>query len=224
MTALGAAEEVAGAAQLQVAQRDAEPGPEAGVLLEGVEALAGLGVDRLLLRYEEERVALARRAPDAAAQLVQLRDAEVVRPVNEDGVRAGDVEAAFDDGRGEKHVRVAAREAAHLLGEDRRGHLAVGDLDLRLRNERAQPRGHLVDGHHAVVQEIDLPAARELALDRAAHHGVGSARDRGVGGDALARGRAQQRQVAHSRHGEVERARDWRGAHGQHVRRGPQAL
>ena len=37
-------------------------------------------------------------APDAAAQLVEIGQAEAVGAVDDDGVGVGDVDAAFDDG------------------------------------------------------------------------------------------------------------------------------
>ena len=97
-------------------------------------------------------------------------------------------------------------------------------LDARLRDERVEARGHLVDRDHAVVQEERLSAARELPADGRADRRVGVARDVRLGGDALARGRAQEREVARAGHGEVERARDGRRAHRQHVGRRAQAL
>ena len=59
MPALLRAEKVAGASQLEVAHGDVEACAETGVLLEGVEAFARLGVDVARGGQKEVRVALA---------------------------------------------------------------------------------------------------------------------------------------------------------------------
>ena len=97
-------------------------------------------------------------------------------------------------------------------------------LDARVGHERAQARRRLLDRQHAVVEVVDLSAARELARDGGAHGLVRVAHDLRLHRHALARRRAQERKIARARHGEVERARNRRGAHRQDVRRGAQAL
>jgi hypothetical protein len=67
------------------------------------------------------------RAADAAAQLVQLRQAELVGAVDDDGVGVRDVDAGFDDGRAQQHVEALPVEVEHHALQLALGHLAVGD-------------------------------------------------------------------------------------------------
>ena len=59
---------------------------------------------------EEERVRLQVGAADAAAQLVELREAEEVRVLHDERVDVWDVDAVLHDGRRDHHVRGAHRE------------------------------------------------------------------------------------------------------------------
>jgi hypothetical protein len=105
------------------------------------------------------------RTADAAAQLVQLRQAELVGAVDDDGVGVGDVDARLDDGRAHQHVEALLVEVEHHLLQLALGHLAVGDADARLGHQLLQFALHALDALDLVVQEVDLAAARELALE-----------------------------------------------------------
>ena len=63
---------------------------------------------------DEDAVRCCAAAPDPAAQLVQLREAEPVRLEHDHHRRLGHVHAHLDDGRADEHVEVAVAEAAHL--------------------------------------------------------------------------------------------------------------
>ena len=84
------------------------------------------------------RVGLVVRAADAAAQLVQLREAELVGAADDDRVGARHVDAGLDDGRAQQHVEALGDEVAHHALELALGHLAVRDGDARLGHERLQ--------------------------------------------------------------------------------------
>src|SRR5262249_60842181 len=91
------AEQVAGAADLEVEVREAEAAAELGELLDRLEALLGVLGERLLGRRHQIRVGALRGAADAAAQLVELGEAERVGAVDEDRVRARAVEHAREN-------------------------------------------------------------------------------------------------------------------------------
>ena len=107
--------------------------------------------------------------PHAAAQLVQVGQAVAVGVVDEDRVGVGNVEAAFDDRRRQQDIGLAAHEPQHHVFQLVLGHLAVADVDLCLGHDLGQPHRHGVDVVDAVVDEVNLPAAVQLAQDRVAH-------------------------------------------------------
>jgi hypothetical protein len=55
------------------------------------------------------------RAADPTPELVELRQAELVRAVDDDGVRGGDVDAGLDDGGAQQNVGAAALSGATIL-------------------------------------------------------------------------------------------------------------
>ena len=118
-----------------------------------------------MARQEEIGVGLVRAAADAAAQLVEIGEAEAVRAVDDDGVGVGNIEAALDDRGRNQHVGLAGDEARHHVLEFLGLHLAVADIDARLRDELLHALGDVLDRVDAVVEEVDLPVAVELAGD-----------------------------------------------------------
>ena len=105
--ALAGAEEVAGAAELEV---DFGELKAVVVLFDGLEALGGVvgGVFG-----QEKAVALVGAASDASAELVELGETEAVGGFDHHNGCVGDVYADFDDGGGNEDVEVAVVEGGH---------------------------------------------------------------------------------------------------------------
>src|SRR3546814_6529040 len=100
-----------------------------------------------------------RRPPDPAAQLIERCDAEAVGALDNQCVRARDIEAGFDDRRRHQHVIFAVVKGAHPLLDLARRHLAVRDDIFDLGHPRAQEFldvGQVLD---AWGDEEALPAA-----------------------------------------------------------------
>ena len=88
-----APEDVARAADLQVAQGDLEPGPQLGELLDRLEPLDGVGRDRPVRFEQQVGIGPVLVPADPAAKLVQVGQAVLVGLVDEDRVDVGDVQA-----------------------------------------------------------------------------------------------------------------------------------
>ena len=167
MAGLLRAEQLAGAADLEVAHRDREAGAELGVVGERREPRPRLVGQLARVGIEEVRVRRRVGAADAAADLVELREAEHVGALDDERVRLRDVDARLDDRRRDEHVGVAAEERVHLLLELLLLHLPVRDEEAELRAELLQLRGALLDRLDAVVEEerlaVRAPASRSSA-------------------------------------------------------------
>ena len=99
---------------------------------------ASLG-QRLVLVHRAGRHRRARRrTAHAAAQLVELRQAELVGAVDDDGVDVGNVQPALDDRRADQYVELALGKGQHDCSELPLRHLAVTHGDARLGHELAQ--------------------------------------------------------------------------------------
>ena len=135
LPALLAAEQVAGAANLEVERRDAEAAAEIAELLDRRQPL--LRDRRQVVFGRNQQVGVRRPigSPDAAAQLIELRQAVAIGAVDDDRVGVRDVEAVLDDRRREQDVELARDEVEHRALERLLVHLAVADDDARLGHE-----------------------------------------------------------------------------------------
>jgi hypothetical protein len=170
-----------------------------------------------MARQEKIGVGLVLRAAHAAAQLVEIGEAEAVGAVDDDRVRVGDIEAAFDDRGGEQHVGFAGDEAGHHVLEFLRVHLAVADDDPRLGHEQLELLRDFLDGVDAVVEEIDLAVARHFALDGFADDALVVGRDDGLDRMPVGRRGLDRAHVARAGEREIKRARNRRGRKREHI-------
>ena len=81
------------------------PDPEMGELANRFEPRLGIFGQRLVRLIEQIRIRLMVRAPDASAQLIELREAELVGVVDDDRVDVGDVDPVLDDRRRRRRRR-----------------------------------------------------------------------------------------------------------------------
>ena len=112
--------------------------------------LGDLG-QHLARAHRQVGVGQAVGAPDAPAQLIQLREAEVVGVVDDQRVRVGHVQAGLDDRRAQQHVVLVLVEVEHHVLQRVLAHLAMADRDARLGHELREPGIALVDRLDAVV-------------------------------------------------------------------------
>ncbi len=217
-----AAQQVARAADLQITQRDAVARPQIGMMLEHPQTFLGVGVEQV--GHHEVAVGAAVAAAHAPAQLIQLRQTELIGAVHDHRVGVGHVEPRLDDHGRHQHVHFAAHEAAHHVVERMLGHLAVRHGDARPRRQCLHPRGDRIDRVDAVVDEEHLAAAIELARHRLLQQRVVPGLDEREHRGAVLGRCFQQREVAQPREREVQRAGYRRSGEGQDVDRQLQRL
>ena len=210
-------EQVPGAADLEIAHGNREPGAEFRVIGERRQPRPRLRRQLRHVRVEQVCVRGHVGTSDASTDLVELRKTERVGALDDQRVRLRDVEAGLDDRRRHEHVRVAAQEGVHLLLQLAFAHLAVRDEEAKRRAQLLELLGDLVDRLDPVVQVERLPLPFVLALERLPDQvfvvfGHGRA-DR----PATLRRRLDDRDVAEAGERHVQRARDRRRAQRQHV-------
>ena len=179
---------------------------------------------RLARIVQEVRIGAFAATADAAAQLVQLAQAEAVGMVHDQRVRVRDIQAGFDDRGAYEHVDVAMPEVADDLVELLLPHLAVGGADLGFGHELLDPGGHAGDVGHAVVHVEHLAAAQQLATDRRGDLRVLIGAHVGEHGQTVLRRGGERGHLADTGHRHLQRARDRRGGQGEHVHVGAQRL
>ncbi len=95
---------------------------------------------------------------------------------------------------------------------------------IRLGHDPLQPLSDQLDVVDAVVDEINLPAAVQLAHDGVADQLLVPAADARLDGQPIFGRRFEVRNVAHADQRHVQRARNRRGRHREHVDGRPQCL
>src|SRR6185312_2421331 len=127
LSALLLSEKLPGATDLEIVSREHEARAELLHRFDRLEALGRIAGERLARRGDEISVGAVVRAPDAAPELVQLRESHAIGAVDDDRVGRRDIDAALDDGRAEQQVEAAVIEVDHELLEIALAHLSVTD-------------------------------------------------------------------------------------------------
>ena len=140
-----------------------------------------------------------------------------VGAIDDDGVGERNVEAVFNDCCRDQHVVFVVHEGEHDALQLSFSHLAVANDDARRRHQFADLRGEFVDRLHAIVDEVDLPAALQFQLDRRADQLLVELGDDGLDRHAVFGRRFDHAHVAQADERHVQRARDGRRRHGEHV-------
>jgi hypothetical protein len=156
-------------------------------------------------------------AADAAAELVEVGEAEIFGFVDEHGVGVGDIDAGLDDGGGDEDVGLVADELVHDGFELVLVHLAVADDDAGVGDHLADLVGDGFDVVDLVVDEEDLAVAGELALQGLLDARLVVGDDLGDDAAAVGGGRGEVADVADAQERHVEGARDGGGGHGEDV-------
>ena len=157
------------------------------------------------------------RAADPAAQLIELRQAELVGAVDDDRVGVGKIEARLDDRRANQHLRLVVEKIDHDFFQFFGPHLAVGDGHLRFGNQVAELQRQPIDGFDPIVKKEYLPAALELAQNGIADHPLIVAGNVGLNRQAVHRRRFDDAQIADADHRHMQRARDRRRGQAEDV-------
>ena len=217
MPALFGAEDIASAADFEVAHGDAESGAEVGILADRGDTLARFTRAHHVARQEKISVSFVIGASDASAQLVKVGQAEAVGAVDDDGVGVGNIEAAFNDRGAEQDVGLAGDKGGHDVLEFLFGHLAVSGQDTCVGQEFFQSFFKQADRFDPVVQEVDLAPSGQLALDRITDEPFVIAADDRLDRYAVGRRCFDRAHVTRPEQGKIKRAGDGGGREGKNI-------
>ena len=211
------AEQVARAADLEIAHGDLEARAELRKVADRVEALLGDLGQHLVAPEGQIGRGPARRAADAAADLVELRKAHLVGVLDDQGVDVRDVDAGLDDRGADEHLDLAVRDVLHDIGEHGLVHLPVRHGDRHVAELLLELARGALDIVDAVVQVVDLAAALQLAPDGVGEDAPVVLHDEGLHGQTVLGRLLDRGHIADAGHGHVQRAGDRRGRERQHV-------
>ena len=155
--------------------------------------------------------------PYPPTDLVKLCEAEIIRAVNNQRVGRRNVEAAFDDSGRQQNVELAVVELVHHIVERAGGHLAMRGGEFKLGQLLTQELFDLWQVSNTRRDVKALATSVMFAQQGFADRDGIERRDIGADGEAIHRRRADEGELSHPGHGELERARDRRRGHGQDV-------
>jgi hypothetical protein len=123
----------------------------------------------------------------------------------------------LDNGRGDQHISLSAKEFQHH-GFKRFGvHLPMGHHDARVGHQLLEPSSRLLHRFDPVMDEVDLPPPPQFAQDRLSDECVARSDDLCANGQAARRGGFDDREITHARHGHLQGARNRGGRECQDV-------
>ena len=126
------AQQVAGAAHVEVVRRELEARAQRIERLQYLEPALRLHGDLPLGRQREQRIGAHLGTADPSAQLIELRQAKAVGAVHDQRIGSRNVETGLDDRGREQQVVFAVVESRHDVVEHGRRHLPVRDDDSHL--------------------------------------------------------------------------------------------
>ena len=225
--ALLAAQEISRAPDIQIAHGQVEPAPEVREFFDGLQPLSRFARESVDGRNEQVAEGFPVRTPDAPAKLVQLGEAEPVRPIDDDRIGVGYVQAVLDDAGAYEYVESSADKIRHDPFQLAGFHLPVRRSHAYVRGDEAQGVRHFVDIADVVVQKKDLSAPADFVQDgvpdQVLVEGVYFRIDR----LPVRRRRGDERQIPGAQQRELKRSGDGRCGKGKRVHFGaqfPQAL
>ena len=154
MAGLLGTKHIAGTANFQITHGNLEARAERRELTNRTKALLRDLTERLAMPIAQVRIRMARRTTDTAANLVQLRQAHVVRVLDDKRVRVRNINAGFNNCGADQNINLAVRHLVHNLCDLFLTHFAVNDADSRIRKPLLPHVRTSLDGLHAVVQEM----------------------------------------------------------------------
>ena len=140
-----------------------------------------------------------------------------VRAIDEHGIRQRNIQPVFDDRGRHQHIVLVAHEGQHHALQLRLAHLPVAHGNARRGHQLLNARGNFVNRLHAIVHKVNLPAALQLHLDRRANNLLVELGHHGLNRHAVLGRRLNHAHIAQAHQRHMQRARNRRGAHGQHV-------
>ena len=145
MTRLLFAEQIAGAANVEVVRGKREAGTQRIERLQNLQTLLGTFREFLSRRRGDIGISARLGTTDPAAKLIELGKAEHIGAMYDQRVRIRHVEAGLDDRSRKQDVVFALVERRHHVLELRRRHLTRGPGEDEIGHSLAQKLGNVVE-------------------------------------------------------------------------------
>ena len=210
-------QQIAGAADFQVAHGNFEARAQFRKVADGLESFGRHFAQDLILFVDKVGIGQARRPTDPSPHLIQLGEAKVFRPLDDNRIGHGHVEAVFDNGRAQENIAAAFVEVHHGIFQGLFAHASVTHADFDTRHKAAQARSNGGQAGNAIVHVIDAAAAAQFPLQGLLDHAVAVFGHIRFHRQAVFRRRFNNAHIPRVDEGHVERPRNRRGGQGQDI-------
>ena len=122
-------------------------------------SLLGVFGHRTLARRQQIRISLVVGASHAAAQLMELSQAEFVGTMHDDRVGVRNVDAGFDNRCAKQHVGALSIEVTHDAFKFPLVHLTMCNADTGFRKKLLETHAGVFNGFDFVMKKVNLTAA-----------------------------------------------------------------
>ena len=224
VAALVFTQHLARAANFKIVHGQVKAATEFFHLLNGFQPLVRLLGQPVQIGDHQVGIGLVVTTAHTAAQLVQLRQAELVGATDEYGVGGGHVNAGLDDGGAQQNIETLCHKVAHHALQLTLWHLAVGNGYARLGQDFFELLAAVLNGFDLVVQEIDLSAALQFTQHGFANHTAVFAAHKSLDGQPPLRRGGDHGKIPQPFQRHAQCARNGGGGECQHIHIGTQLL
>ena len=208
MSALLGAEDISGAANLQVAHGNRKTGAHLTVFFNCPQAFGRSGGEVFFLVDEQIAICPVFVTTHASTKLVKVGQSVAIGLIDKNGVRVWNIETTLDDGRCEQNIKAVRDKVDHDLLKLVFGHLTMPDLKARLGDDLLQTHSDAIDILHTIMYKEDLSAPVQFAEDCVADHLGIESRDAGFHRHPILRRRFQIADVPGTEQGKMQRTWD----------------
>ena len=196
---------------------DVHAASQLGEALDGLQAAARLGRKRRERRSKQVTERLAIPSPHTSAQLMQLRQPELMSVIDDNRIGVRHVDAILDNGRGDQHIVLVVYEIENDPFQLFGFHLSVSDSHTHAGYFAAYKRLDLINVLDAVIDDERLSVAAHLELDRLTDDVRMKTFDLRLNRVTVRRRRCDIAQIARPHKRELKRTGNGRGREGERV-------
>ena len=127
---------------------------------------------------------------------------------NNDGIGSRNIDTRFDDRGTHQHVKTLVVEVVHHSFQLTLTHLAMADSNTRFRYKLGEAIGCFLNVFYIVIEIVDLTTTQHFTQDCFANHQAVVLANESFNCQSACRRRCDNRQIAHSAHCHIQRARN----------------
>ena len=170
MAVLLCPEEIAGTTDLKITHGDLEATAKIGKFPDRMETFFRHFPQHFVSAVHQKGIRRPVRTSDTPAELIKLRQAKIVRVMDDHRVDIGNIQSGLYDCRGYQHINLTIDKVIHDLFQFTLFHLPMCKCHSGFRHKRCDLICRLYDRVDTIIDIVDLSAPCQFPADRFPHH------------------------------------------------------